>query len=182
MKKIGFCTHFTQTDSWAFDYALRLARSHNWQLTVCHWLNSPYNLRRDVVYSSLHEKANLQPVTPRLLTRLELELRMYYDPRLADFTQIGFKLCEGMYQVELVRCLRQNLLDLVIMGYQRSDEDTTSGEQPLEEFALHLPYPMVIVGPDSPNQFILNEAAQKWLNELGLPQGSWRSVSSAMVA
>jgi hypothetical protein len=181
MKKIGFCTHFTQTDNWAFDYALGLARRHEWQLTVCHWLNSPYNLRRDMVYSSLHEKAHLQPVTPQLLTRLELELRQYYDPRLADFTQIAFKLCEGMYQVELVRCLRQNLLDLVVMGYQKA-EDEASGEQALEDFALHLPYPMVIVGPDAPDQFILNQAAEKWLVELELPEGNWRSVNSPILA
>ncbi len=55
---------------------------------------------------------NLQPITPKLLTQLELELRQTYEPKLGDFTDVAFKLCEGMYQVELTRCFRQNLLDL----------------------------------------------------------------------
>jgi hypothetical protein len=179
MKNIGFCTHFTRTDDWAFHFALELARMHEWQLTVCHWLNSPYNLRRDIVYTSLQNQTDARPVTPPLVTRLELELRQYYDPQLADFTQIAFKLCEGMYQVELVRCLRQNLLDLVVMGYQKPEEEAVSGEQALEDFAFHLPYPMVIVGPDRADQFVLNRAAQKWINELALPEGSWRLIEPA---
>jgi len=182
MKKIGLCTHFTQTDAWAFDYALGLARRHDWQLTICHWLNSPYSLRRDMVYPSLQDQEQLQPVTPALLTKLELELRQYYEPKLGDFTQIAFKLCEGMYQVELVRCLRQNLLDLVIMGYQVPEDQTVSSEQGQESFALHLPYPIVIVGPDSRDQFIINAAAEKWLGELGLPDGSWRVIHSEVIA
>jgi hypothetical protein len=182
MKKIGFCTHFTQTDAWAFDYALGLARRHDWQLTICHWLNSPYNLRRDLVYPSLDKDGEAQPITPKLLIQLELELRQYYEPKLGDFTQVAFKLCEGMYQVELTRCLRQNLLDLVVMGYQRPEDQTVSGEQTQENFALHLPYPIVIVGPESPDQFLINQAAEKLLDELQLPQGSWRSINSAILA
>ncbi len=179
MKKIGLCTHFAQTDDWAFDFALALARRQGWQLTVCHWLDSPYNLRRDMVYPSLDQDGEPQPVTPELLTRLELELRQAYDPRLGDFTEVAFKLCEGLYQVELVRCFRQNLLDLVVMGY-RTGGHSASGEQPLEGFAAHLNYPLVIVGPEGPDRFLLNQAALAWLDDLQLPEGSWRVVESAV--
>ena len=79
-----------------------------------------------------------------------------------------------MYQVELTRCFRQNLLDLVVIGYP-SDDLVASSEQPLEEFAAHLNYPLVIIGPDEPDQFMLNQAAQTWLDELQLPDGSWAS-------
>lgn len=176
MKKIGLCTHFTQSDEWAFTYALRLARSHSWQLTICHWLNSPYSLRRDVVYPDLFGSGQAEPVTPALLTRLELQLRQYYDAKLGDFDQVAFKLCEGLYQVELVRCFRQNLLDLVVMGYQTAGEDEVSGEEPLEDFALRIEYPVVIVGPESPVQYWLNPAAAQWLDDLELPEGSWKLI------
>ena len=181
MKTIGLCTHFSQTDEWAFNFALELARKHDWKLTICHWLNSPYSLRRDIVYPSLSEGGEPQPITPELLTKLELELRQYFEPKLGDFTDVAFKLCEGMYQVELTRCFRQNLLDLVVLGYT-PDDPVTSNEQPLEEFAAHLNYPMVIVGPDATDQFMLNQAAKGWLDELQLPEGSWKAIELAVPA
>jgi hypothetical protein len=95
---------------------------------------------------------------------------------LGDFTNVAFKLCEGMYQVELTRCFRQNLLDLVVIGYQPGDAQMASGEQRLEEFAAHLDYPLVIVGPDEPDHYILNKAAENWLDELQLPKGSWQAI------
>jgi hypothetical protein len=180
MKKIGLCTHFSQTDEWAFNFALELVRRRAWQLTICHWLNSPYSLRRDMVYPTLHEGGEPEPITPKLLTQLELELRQTYEPKLGDFTDVAFKLCEGMYQVELTRCFRQNLLDLVVLGYQHFDGQTVSGEQPLEEFAAHLNYPLVIVGPDKPDHFMLNQAAQGWLDGLRLPEGSWDAIQLAV--
>lgn len=180
MKNVGLCTHLSQTDEWAFNFALELVLRRGWQLTICHWLNSPYNLRRDIVYPSLqNEDEEPQPITPKLLTQLELELRQYYDEKLGDFTNVAFKLCEGMYQVELIRCFRQNLLDLVVIGYQ-PDEQTTSFEKPLEDFAAQLSYPLVIVGPDDPNRFLLNQASQSWLDELHLPDGTWQVIEPVM--
>ena len=175
MKKIGLCTHFSETDEWAFNFALELVRRQGWQLTICHWLNSPYSLRRDIVYPTLHAGGEPQPITPELLTKLELELRQYFEPKLGDFTDVAFKLCEGMYQIELARCFHQNLLDLVVLGYPLEDL-VTSNEQPLEGFAAHLNYPLVIVGPDEPHQYSLNQAAQSWLDELLLPEGSWQTI------
>jgi len=179
MKTIGLCTHFSQTDVWAFDFALDLVCRQGWKLTICHWLNSPYSLRRDMVYPSLSDGGEPQPITPKLLTKLEFELRQYFEPKLWDFTNVAFKLCEGMYQVELTRCFRQNLLDLVVLGYP-SEDLTISAEQPLEKFAVQLSYPLVIVGPDAPDQFILNQASQSWLAELQLPEGSWKVIEPAV--
>jgi hypothetical protein len=132
-----------------------------------------------MVYPSLRNGGEPQPITPKLLTQLELELRQVYEPKLGDFTNVAFKLCEGMYQVELTRCFRQNLLDLVVIGYQK-DEEGTSSEQPLEDFAARLSYPLVIVGPDAPDHFMLNQAAQIWLDDLQLPEGSWQDIKSAI--
>jgi hypothetical protein len=174
MTTLGLCTNFSQTDEWAFEYALQLARMHGWQLNICHWLNSPYTLRRDVVADDLFDPTHLQTVTPALLTRLELQLRQYYDSKLGDFTDVAFKLCEGQYQVELVRCMRNHLLDLVVMGYQSSADGAFESWQPLEIFAAYLPYPIVLVGQAGPQSFLINTHALDWLDQLELPEGGWK--------
>lgn len=176
MKTVGFCTHFTQTDDWAFDFALNLAKKNQWQLNICHWLNSPHSLRRDMVYPSLSEQGTPQPISPALLTQLELELRLCYEPLLDDFTQVAFKLCEGIYQVELVRCLRQHLLDLVVMGYQHSAELDFTNERPILDFASELKFPMIVVGPNRADEFWLNQAAYPFLTEYHLPEGNWQLI------
>lgn len=178
MTTLGLCTHFSQTDEWAFDYALALARKRGWQLNICHWLHSPYKLRRDVVQDDLFQPQKVTTVTPQLLNKLELQLREYYDPKLEDFTEAAFKLCEGLYQVELVRCFRQHLLDLVVMGYQ-PPEQALDGEQSLEDFARKLHYPLILVGYAGPGSFLLNASALEWLEELDLPEGSWEPLEAA---
>jgi hypothetical protein len=178
MKTVGLCTHFTQADEWAFDYAFRLVRSRGLQLQICHWLGSPYRIRRDIVYNhDLFEPAGTQAVTPELLTRLELRLREVYEPKLGDFTDVAFKLCEGAYQVELIRCFRSHLLDLVVMGYQLPAEG--AGDRPVEEFAAPLAYPLVVVGLDGPESFLVNAAAAEMLDQLELPEGSWKVLQPA---
>ncbi|GAB4529629.1 MAG: hypothetical protein Kow0063_06850 [Anaerolineae bacterium] len=180
MKSIGLCTHFTQTDEWAFDYALKLAQTHGARLNICHWLESPYTIRRDIVYNDLFKPTRTVNVTPELLTRLELQLREYYEPRLGDFTEVAFKLCEGAYQVELVRCFRQHLLDLVVMGHQPASEQTPGEGRPLEEFAAGIRYPIVVVGLDGPGSFLLNQKAFDMLDQLALKEGSWKLIQPAL--
>lgn len=178
MTTLGLCTNFTQTDEWAFEYALLLARKHEWQLNICHWLNSPYTLRRDIVGDDLFAPSGLKTVTPGLLTRLELQLRQYFDARLGDFTDVAFNLCEGQYQVELVRCMRNHLLDLVVMGYQPDLNEAFETWQPLEVFAANLPYPMVLVGHEGPQSYRINPPAMKWQTQLELPEGSWQQLTA----
>lgn len=182
MKVIGLCTRFTPADEWAFDYAFKLVKAHGWQLNICHWLHSPYRLRRDMVQADLFEPGELVQATPAVLTRLEYQLRQHFDERLGDFTNVAFKLCEGMYQVEMVRCFRQNLLDLVVMGCQAAaeisfSENAEAGSQPLEDFIASLPHPVVLVGHQGvPGAFLLNQKALEWLDLLGIPEGQWSLV------
>ena len=173
MTTMGLCTHFSQADEWAFDYAFDLVQKKNWQLNICHWLRSPYLLRRDMIQDNLFQPGEPQPITQGLLNKLELQLREYYDPKLGDFTNVAFKLCEGLYQVELVRCLRDNQLDAVVMGYQSVEDELGPGAQSLEEFAQKLPYPLIIVGRDGPGSFLLNPKAMTWLDQLDIPEHAY---------
>jgi hypothetical protein len=179
MKTVGLCTHFTETDKWAFDYAFELVQKRHLQLNICHWLESPYQVRRDLVYDDLFSHQKLVSATPELLNKLELKLRQHYEPKLGNFTDVAFKLCEGSYQVELMRCFRQNLLDMVVMGYQKLAPDASSGEQPMESFIVGLPFPIVVVGPEVPNSFLINEKASEIVELLALPEGSWRVLQPA---
>jgi len=174
IKAVGFCTHFSATCEWAFDYAFKLARDHELKLSVCRWLDSPYMIRRNGVYVD-NAQQEVAYVTPGLLARLELHLRQYYEPRLGDYLDVGFKLCEGFYQVELVRCLRREELDMVVMGW-RGPEVRVMMEKPLDEFARELTYPMVIVGRDGPDSYLLNARAVAILDFLGLPAGTWQAL------
>ena len=183
MKTIGLCTHFTESDEWAFNYAFKLARRRQLSLNICHWLASPYTIRRDIVYADLFERQETVTVTPEILTKLELQLREYYEPKLEDLTNAAFKLCEGLYQVELIRCFRRHLLDLVVMGYQPPELDTSAMMvQPLIRFAQSLPYPLIIVGSDGPDSFLLNAAAYSLLDQLDLPVGSWQLLEDTLVS
>lgn len=57
-----------------------------------------------------------------------------------------------------------------MVGYP-PDDPATSNEQPLEDFDVNLNYLLVIVGPEQ-NHFMLNQAAQSWLDDLKLPEDS----------
>ncbi len=180
MRTIGLCTHFCEADSWAFDYALKLVKARAWQLNICHWLPSPYRLRRDLIPDDLFLPQEAVQKNPQLLARLELQLREYYDERLGDFINVAFKLCEGMYEIEMVRCFRQNLLDLVVMGYL-PDDILEPDARPIEEFAVSVPYPLVIVGKNGPNSFLLNQKASEWLDILDLKEAKFQVLDSPLV-
>jgi hypothetical protein len=180
MTTVGFCTHFSKTDEWAFEYALNLARMNDWHLNICHWLESPYRIRRDIVFDNLFDSREIAPVTPGLLARLELQLREYYEPQLGDFTEVGFRLCEGGYQIELIRCFRNELLDVVIMGYQPPPETGTAADLPLEDFAEQVPFPFILVGVDGPNTYLINSQAAEIHHQMALPEGRWRILQPAV--
>lgn len=178
MTTVGFCTHLCQSDDWAFDYAFNLVQAQGWHLVICHWLASPYRYRRDLVPDDLLHPQQLQPLTPELLNRLEYQLRQYYDARLGDFTDVAFKLCEGMYQIELKRCLRQHLLDVLVMGYQSLEDSPEADARSMEAFAASLPQPVVLVGHQGPGSYLINPAALAWLDRLRLPEGQYQVLQA----
>lgn len=175
MKSIGICTQFTQSDDWAFDLGLQMARLGAHKLVICHWLQSPYRLRRDIVNDDLFSPNGTVAITPALRTRFEYQLRECFEERLGDFTEVAFKLCEGQYQVELARCFRQHLLDNVLMGYQPEANDMPGGVLPQAEFAASFQHPVVLVGVDGEKSFWLNPQAADEVEVYIYPE-DWRRV------
>jgi hypothetical protein len=165
---VGFCAHYSDPGDWAFDYALRLSRTHRIRLNVFHFLTDPYDPEDNrAVLLSDAERA-------QLAIEREKELRMYYDCRAGDYLEVGFRLCEHAEWLELHRCLLvREFQVLVLANIQRG---AMFGRRPIEDFADAFVCPVVLVGPDWPDQFQLNRPAQLAVYRLGLESQAWSLV------
>jgi len=177
MKGIGLCALFSKQGDWAFDYALALARKHKTKLNVFHFLESPYAIRRDVVFVDA-DKQETAVVTPELIDRKDKELRLNYDDRLGDYTEVGFRLCEGSNEWELKKCFKKGDYELLVIGYEGKGADF-GGTTTVEEFARRFHGPLVLVGPDAPTSFAINEKAKALLDQLDIPEGKWRLLNGS---
>lgn len=168
MNGIGLCALFSRQGDWAFDYALGLARKHQTQLNIFHFLESPYELRRDVVFVD-EAKTETAYVTPDLIARKDKDLRMGYDSRLGDYVDVGFRLCEGVHEIELRKCFKKGDYEVLVIGYQAKGAKF-GGTTTIEEFSRKFHGPVVLVGPESPDMFYVNKAAKNILDQLDIPE------------
>ena len=175
MNGVGLCATFSRQGDWAFDYALSLARSHKTRLNVFQFLESPYMMRRDVVFVDA-AKTKTAPVTPDLIAEKDKELRMGFDDRLGDYTDVGFRLCEGVNEVELRKCFRRGDYEVLVIGYVEKGA-SFGGTTSIEEFCESFHGPVVLVGPESPSTFYLNKLAVERLSELNIPEDKWHQIS-----
>jgi len=177
MNGIGLCALFSRQGDWAFDYALGLARKHQTKLNIFHFLESPYTLRRDVVFVD-SDKTQTTTVTPELIAQKDKELRMGYDNKLGDYVDVGFRLCEGINEIELRKCFKKGDYEVLVIGYQLKGADF-GGTTTIEEFSSKFHGPVVLVGPEAPDMFYINGAAKKVLDQLDIPEGKWRLLNGA---
>lgn len=177
MQGIGLCAIFSQQGDWAFDYALFLARKHKTRLNVFHFLESPYAIRRDVVFVDA-KKEKTAVVTPELIAEKDKELRMTYDDRLGEYTNVGFRLCEGNDEWELKKCFKRGEYDVLVIGYQAKGAKF-GGTTTIEEFGRKFHGPLVLVGPDAPDHYYVNEKAREMLKDLNIPEGKWEPLNGA---
>lgn len=174
MTGIGLCAIFSRQGDWAFDYALSLARHHRTKLNIFHFLESPYSLRRDVVFVDAERKETVQ-VTPDFIAKKDKELREMLDERLGDYADVGFRLCEGNDEWELRKCFRKGQDHVLVVGYQAKGADF-GGTTTIEAFAEKFKGPVVLVGPDAPDAFYVNEPAEKRINDLMIAPGKWKRI------
>jgi hypothetical protein len=176
VKGVGLCAIFSRQGDWAFDYALLLARQHATRLSIFQFLESPYKLHRDLVFLDAEKKETAR-VTPELIVRKDRELRHVFEERLGDYTEVGFRLCEGNDEFELRKCFRKGDYEVLVIGYLTKGA-AFGGTTTIESFARRSRGPVVLVGPSSPNSFHLNEAAEKRLIDLMIPDGQWRRIGT----
>jgi hypothetical protein len=157
---VGFCAHYSRQGDWAFEFALNLARSTSLQLNVFHFLDDPYD--------ASYEKAppRLSSASMQQAIQLEKEMRLYYDSKLGDYCEVGFRLCEDREWTELHKCLTKREFQVLVLA--RPSDGALFGGRPIEEFASAFVCPVVLVGPDLPRQYHLNRPAALMADRLGL--------------
>jgi hypothetical protein len=101
----------------------------------------------------------------------EKELRLYYDERAGDYLEVGFRLCEDNEWTELHRCLVVREFQILALGCP--GEASTFAGKPIMEFADSFICPIVLIGPDSSDQFRINSRASLIVNELALPENGY---------
>jgi len=174
MNGVGLCAIFSRQGDWAFDYALSLARHYKTKLNVFHFLESPYMLRRDVVFVDA-EKTKTATVTPDFIATKDREMRETYEDRLGDYVEVGFRLCEGNDEWELRKCFKKGDYEVLVIGYKEKGAPF-GGTTTIEEFAGKFKGPVVLVGPDAGDSYCINEVAEARVGDLLLPEGKWKRI------
>ncbi len=148
---VGFCAHYSKQGDWAFDLALELSKAHEVKLNVFHFLTDPFD-PTDTKAMAL-SSAELK----KLAEVEEKKLRMYYDERAGEYLNVGFRVCYDSSWVELHRCLIIREFQLLVLGYTK--KGAFFARKPIEEFADSFISPVILVGPDSPEQLFFNTRA-----------------------
>ena len=166
IKDVGFCAHFSRQGDWAFDFALSLARQLEHRLNIFYFprLDSPSS---DEPVRKFGEDE---------LIALDRRVREYYDEKLGDFVEVGFRVCEDLLDIELRRCLFRREYQVMVLGYL--DYVTLFGDGSIETFAYRFNGPIVLVGPQRPDQLYLNPPASLVSWKLGLSDDDWAPVAA----
>ena len=171
LKGVGCCARLDTVGDWAFDVAFSLARQHGVVLNVfffpepCGEAHPPHGRRGELL--DLSDQAKV---------KLEKKVRLYYEDRLGDFLEVGYRLCEGDEEPELRRCLiMRRDYDLLVLPYPSRAH--RFGGRSIEEFAQAMPCPTILVGPERENQLFVNSPARIWMERLGLQGADWQKIS-----
>jgi hypothetical protein len=167
---VGFCAHYSEQGDWAFEYALRLSRQNDLQLNVFHFLSDPYNPDDD------REKRYSKSGLAQLAFEKERELRLYYDELAGDYLEVGFRLCFDDSWRELHRCLTAREFQVLVLA--KPQPGTMFSGKPIEAFAEGFVCPVIIVGPDKPNQLHLNSSAGLLSDRFVLEECNWELIDT----
>ncbi len=148
---VGFCAHYSKQGDWAFDLALELSKAHNIKLNVFHFLTDPFD-PKDTKAMDLSSSE-----LKKLAVAEEKKLRLYYDELAGEYLDVGFRVCYDSSWVELHRCLIIREFQLLVLGYTK--KGAVFAGKPIEEFADSFISPVILVGPDSPEQLFFNSRA-----------------------
>jgi hypothetical protein len=162
---IGYCAHYSKQGDWAFDVALELSKTHNIKLNVFYFLNDPFNPNDIQLQNLSHFEIEKLAVTE------EKKLRLYYDERAGEYLNVGFRVCYDNSWTELHRCLIIREFQLLILGYPV--KGAYFARKSIEEFADSFITPVILVGPDRPDQLFFNSRAALLSPGIGLDKNKW---------
>ncbi len=170
--KIGLVANFSEVGNWAFDLAFHLSKTHSYQLNIFNFAESPYTISASLDPS----KCSLNPeIDIKKQINSEKKMREYYESLLGDFVDVGFKVCNShRHNLELRHCLKKKDYQLLIIPYIK--QGISFGNMPLEEFAYRFISPIILVGPDHPQEYHINEQAGLIIEELEIPTRQWSRI------
>lgn len=169
LKAVGFCAWMNEIGDRAFRYALDLAKRHHTQLDIFIFPCFPC-----LPHERRGRAGELFDMSEEEMIEAEKEVRLYYDDRLGDYLEAGYRLCLGDEAPELRRCLFDRQYDILVLPYEKPG--CRFGERTIEEFAHRMQCPVVLVGPAGETEFHLNRPARLWLTELGLDEAKWSDL------
>ena len=170
---VGFCANYSRPGDWAFEFAVKLARRHDKRLNIFHFLTDPYDPQDEGPAGLTGEQYR------QFLIEREKELRLYYDARLGDYLEAGFRLCEDNEWTELHRCLYGREFQVLILGVP--EPAAVFAGRPIHEFAAGFACPLILVGPGSPDEIYVNCPAALLAEQLGLPERQWQHISDESI-
>jgi hypothetical protein len=174
IRAVGFCAHYSPAGDRALEFALRLARSRSLRLNVFDFLSDPYDP------TALVPEDLPVPARAALLVERERSLRLYYDERLGDYLDAGFRLCVERGWRELHRCLCKHEFQFLVLAYP--DRGAVFEGVPIERFAASFVCPAALVGPGSASEIHLNQPAALLADNLGLRPDQYRVILAPEVA
>jgi hypothetical protein len=164
---VGYCARLSRVGDWAFEFALRLAQRHDMRLNVFFFPDPPYR-----VHAARGRHGERLHLAEKEEIELERRVRLYYDERLGDFLNVGFRLCEGDEEPELLRCLLiRKDYDILVLAYE--NRGCLFGACTIEDFAERMACPTVLVGPSRSDELYLNTPARLWTETLDLDNEEW---------
>jgi len=167
LKAVGFCAWMNEIGDRAFRFALDLARRHQAQLDIFIFPCFPC-----VPHEPRGRSGELYDMSDEEAVEAEKEVRLYYDERLGDYLDAGYRLCLGDESPELRRCLFDRQYDILVLPYET--RGGSFGERTIEDFAHRMQCPVVLVGPG--DEIHVNPPARLWLAELGLDRREWKPL------
>lgn len=165
---VGFCAHYSKQGDWAFEYALKLTQKTGMQLNVFHFLSDPYDPNDTTAEKMSHDEKE------KLAIAKEKKLRLYYDNMAGEYLKVGFRVCYDKSWTELHRCLIIREFQILVLGMPK--HGATFANKPIEDFAESFVSPVILVGPDRPNQFYLNDQAALLIDKLGMKNEEWSKL------
>ena len=96
---------------------------------------------------------------------------MYYDTMAGEYLDVGFRVCYDKSWTELHRCLMIREFQILVLGIP--DHNSYFANKPIHEFAESFISPVVLVGPDKPNEYHLNHQATLIIDRLCIEENEW---------
>lgn len=114
LKKIAFCTDFSENSDQAFDLAFDLAQKYQAQLVLVHVV-PPLVFPSPVMEDFISEQANLQFYKDAVQRSMD-QIESTYLGKMGDYKNALVRVLSGHPASEILNFIDQEKIDLVVMG------------------------------------------------------------------